>query len=73
MENVLEARNLSVHYHTRKGPVLAVDDVTFGLAEGHTLGVVGETGCGTATLGKAILGILPPRTKVSGSLALRGK
>lgn len=73
MANVLEAGDLSVHYHTRKGPVLAVDGVTFGLEEGQTLGVVGETGCGKSTLGKAILGILPPRTEVSGSLTLRGK
>ncbi len=73
MAEVLEARDLSVHYHSRKGPVLAVDGITFDLAEGQTLGVVGETGCGKSTLGKAILGILPPRTEVSGSLQLRGK
>jgi len=72
-ETVLSAQNLRVHYHTRRGPVKAVDGVTFDLNEGETLGVVGETGCGKSTLAKVTLGLLPPRTEVSGSLKLRGK
>jgi peptide/nickel transport system ATP-binding protein len=72
-EPILQTEDLRVHYRTKRGPVHAVDGVTFDLALGETLGIVGETGCGKSTLGKAVLGILPPRTEVSGHLRFRGR
>lgn len=56
---VLDVRNLKLHFRTRKGPVQAVDGVSFKLQRGRTLAVVGESGCGKTSLVKAILRLLP--------------
>ncbi len=56
---LLEVRNLRLHFKTKKGPVQAVDDVSFQLPAGRTLAVVGESGCGKTSLAKAILRLLP--------------
>lgn len=54
---LLEVRNLSIRYG-KKGP-LAVDDVSFSIARGETLGLIGESGSGKTTIGRAILGLVP--------------
>ena len=51
----LEINNLKKYFHTPKGMLHAVDDVTFTMEKGTTLGVVGESGCGKSTLGKTLM------------------
>jgi peptide/nickel transport system ATP-binding protein len=72
-EAVLEVNDLRVWYGTDRGPVRAVDGVTFSLRAGETLGLVGESGSGKSTLGRALLGLLPSGTASAGSVRFRGR
>lgn len=57
---LLEVRNLKKYFQVPKGYLHAVDDVSFKINEGETLGIVGESGCGKSTLGRAILRLHEP-------------
>ena len=59
MAPLLEVQNLKTYFKTGGGMLHAVDDISFTLEEGRTLGVVGESGCGKSTLGRTILGLQP--------------
>lgn len=59
-KKLLEVKNLKKYFKTKRGMLHAVDDVTFTIEKGKTLGVVGESGCGKSTTGRAILRLLEP-------------
>ncbi len=73
MEKILRVDNLKLYYYTSKGVVKAVDDVSFSLKKGETLGLVGESGCGKTTTGFALLKMpTPPGRIVGGKIEVDG-
>lgn len=58
MSTILEVQNLKKYFQTPHGQLHAVDDVSFSVEKGQTLGVVGESGCGKSTLGRLIVRLL---------------
>ena len=69
-DNILEVRNLKKYFKTPRGMLHAVDDVSFTIGYGKTLGVVGESGCGKSTTGRSILRLVEP---TSGEVIFEGK
>ncbi len=70
----LSVRNLRVEFPTRRGTLIAVDDVSFDIAPGEVLGVVGESGAGKSLTGAAIIGLLEPPGRIAGGeILLNGR
>ena len=63
---LLEVKNLRVEFPTRRGTLLALDDISFEIAPGEILGVVGESGAGKSLTGAAIIGLLEPPGRIAG-------
>jgi peptide/nickel transport system ATP-binding protein len=71
---LLEVRRLRVEFATRRGTLVAIDDVSFDIAPGEVLGVVGESGAGKSITGTAIIGLLEPPGRIAGGeILLEGR
>ncbi len=71
---VLSVRNLRVEFPNRRGTLVAVDDISFDIAAGEVLGVVGESGAGKSLTGSAVIGLLePPGRIAAGQILLKGE
>ncbi len=71
---LLEVSHLRVEFPTRRGTLLALDDISFSIAPGEILGVVGESGAGKSLTGAAIIGLLdPPGRIAAGEIRLAGR
>ena len=69
-DNILEVKHLKKYFETPRGTLHAVDDVSFSIQRGKTLGIVGEPGCGKSTTGRAILRLIEP---TSGQVLFEGQ
>ena len=69
-ENLLEVKNLNKYFKTKRGTVHAVDDISFTIKKGKTLGLVGESGCGKTTTGRVILRLTEP---TAGQILFNGR
>ena len=73
-EPLLSVRHLRVEFNTRRGTLVAIDDVSFDIAPGEVLGVVGESGAGKSITGMAVIGLLEPPGRIAGGeILLEGK
>ena len=71
---LLEVKHLRVEFPTRRGTLLALDDISFSIEPGEILGVVGESGAGKSLTGAAIIGLLdPPGCIAGGEILLAGQ
>ncbi len=75
MTPVLEVKNLRTAFRTDEGELIAVDDVSFSVLPGKTIGIVGESGCGKSVTSLSIMGLIPnpPGKIIGGEILFNGK
>ena len=74
LEPLLRVENLRIELPTRRGVLTAIDDISFAIAPGEVLGVVGESGAGKSLTGTAIIGLLEPPLHIAGGrITLAGR
>ena len=74
MAALLEVDRLRIEFPTRRGVLVAVDDISFSIEEGEVLGVVGESGAGKSVTGAAIIGLLEPPGRIAkGNIRFEGR
>jgi len=69
-DTILEVKNLTKYFKTKRGMLHAVDGINFSIERGKTLGLVGESGCGKSTVGRTILRLIEP---TAGEIIFEGK
>lgn len=74
-EKLLEVKNLKTYFYTDEGVVKSVDDVSFDVEKGKTLGIVGESGCGKSITSLSIMQLVetPPGKIVGGEIIYQGE
>src|ERR1700747_220295 len=65
-DTVLSVRNLQVEFASRRGTLRAIDGVSFDIAKGEVLGVVGESGAGKSVTGLSVIGLIDPPGRIAG-------
>lgn len=74
MSSLFDVEHLRVAYpHSRNAQIWAVDDVCFSLQPGERLGLVGESGCGKSTIGRAVMRLLPTTSEIEGQVRFEGQ
>src|SRR3546814_15070166 len=71
--SLLSVRGLSVSLDTQEGPLAILQDVSFDLAAGGSLGLVGESGCGKSMTALAVMGLLPEPARAVGEVIFDGR